>query len=995
MWLSTYILRLRKAWVMALCGLNLSLVAQELPKQLFGSTSRDKMMLWVDSVYQHLSWEERIAQLIMPIVYPSSDPANIHKEVERMRLYAWGGILYQRGLLEEQVAMNTELQSQSKVPLLIALDGEWGLYMRLKDAPRYPRNFGLGLSGDDQAVYNYGREVARQCRLMGIHINFAPTVDVNSNPQNPVIGTRSFGTTAQHVSKMSLAYALGLEDGGVLSVAKHFPGHGDTSEDSHKTLPLVSASRSRLNKVELIPFKTYISTGLGGIMTAHLRIPALDPSGRPSSLSRAITTDLLQGKLGFGGLIFTDGLEMQGVRKGYKGDVGLAALEAGNDILLGPLHPERQLNSLIQAYKQGALSQSLIEKKAKKVLCYKYRLIVVQDDLRKSREDIKQAIWTKATKEGQRLLWQKSLYYLKSPSSHLVDLKLGRYQRIAIVHYGKSFALPKVFDRAKLGESLTEDLTWEDFVKRAKDFDFAIVQTTQSQVPYEDLSRINRHCPCALVYYRSSLHVQKQEWMKSLACVLLATEATIEAKEAVYRELFEVGLVSQDPPTAKPNLREQALPEHQDKSDDDPTAQMSMATGKCTEEQERTDTQKGVALVPLSGRSWRPINRELLTLSVDSIIGEAIRLGAFPGCQIYVMQAGEELLNKSYGTLRGATSAEVRLHTLYDIASVSKALATAPALMLLVADGKVGLANRVERYLPELRGTVAGRSTLRELLLHESGLPPGLPFMQKLLSGAKDSKGHSYLSEVPSKKYSLRLAPSLYLNPSYQREMLRMIAGSKVRKRGVPLYSDLNYILLGWIVERTARESLENLLMRRLWTPLGAKLYYNPLLRGVPLDSIAPTQTQDKLRKSLIHGTVDDESAACLAGIAGNAGVFASARELAKLAQLLLDKGAYRAEQLLPRAVVEQFFSSQGVEGRRSLGFVCPRVGHQNNQAGEGASPLARGHYGFTGSAVWIDPQDKLVFVFLSNRTYTGRDNTLISRERYRQRLHQALYDAM
>ena len=330
------------------------------PKVLFKDVNQKAITHWVDSVFKTLNTEEQLAQLIMPIVYPSQDTQDIKREEQRFSKFKWGGILYQKGLMAYQLIMNKRLQQTNSIPLLIALDGEWGLYMRLKDAPRFPRNLGLGLAGDAQMLYEYGREIARECRLMGIHVNFAPTVDVNINPLNPVIGSRSFGSTPSVVSQLSEAYALGLEDGGVLSVAKHFPGHGDTSEDSHKTLPIVQATRKRLELVELAPFKHYINSGLGGIMTAHLRVPALENRSIPSSLSPNVCTDLLKKDLGFQGLIFTDGLEMEGVQTQSLGDIGVAALLAGNDILLGPSSPEAQLNNLVLAYWDGRLPAKLI-----------------------------------------------------------------------------------------------------------------------------------------------------------------------------------------------------------------------------------------------------------------------------------------------------------------------------------------------------------------------------------------------------------------------------------------------------------------------------------------------------------------------------------------------------------------------------------------------------------------------------------------------------------
>lgn len=376
------------------------------PLLLFQGLSAEEQSHWVDSVYQSLDLRGRISQLIMPIIYPR--PEDRSALLERLKQERWGGILFQKGLLADQRALTIDLQRASSVPLLIALDGEWGLYMRLKDAPRYPRNKGLGDKQDLRLIEAYGAEVARQCRLMGIHVNFAPVVDVNSNPKNPVIGTRSFGDTPQRVIDCALAYGRGLERGGILSVAKHFPGHGDTSEDSHKTLPLVSASRERMQRLELAPFRSYFGAGLGGVMTAHLRVPAYDPSGTPASLSAPITTELLRQELGFTGLVFTDALEMKGAQVPPGSSLAVEALKAGNDVLLGPPSPQRAVAEILEAVQRGEITTAVIETHCKRLLRFKYALIVKKTSPEASPSEVKRLIWTTEEAKLRDRLWKAS-----------------------------------------------------------------------------------------------------------------------------------------------------------------------------------------------------------------------------------------------------------------------------------------------------------------------------------------------------------------------------------------------------------------------------------------------------------------------------------------------------------------------------------------------------------------------------------------------------------
>lgn len=508
------------------------------PKVLFKDVNQKAMTHWVDSVFKTLNTEEQLAQLIMPIVYPSQDTQDIKREKQRFSKFKWGGILYQKGLMAHQLIMNKRLQQANSIPLLIALDGEWGLYMRLKDAPRFPRNLGLGLAGDAQMLYEYGREIARECRLMGIHVNFAPTVDVNINPLNPVIGSRSFGSTPSVVSQLSEAYALGLEDGGVLSVAKHFPGHGDTSEDSHKTLPIVQATRKRLELVELAPFKHYINSGLGGIMTAHLRVPALENRSIPSSLSPNVCTDLLKKDLGFQGLIFTDGLEMEGVQTQSLGDIGVAALLAGNDILLGPASPEAQLNNLVLAYWDGRLPAKLIEEKVRKVLAYKYRLIISERPSTATAETINKLIWTSSAKNLQQKLWMHSLYTIhKAPEAQAL-LNSNKIQRIAVLDYGKSgFEVTQTPITGRNGQ-IINFLDLPSLQQSYKDYDLIVINSYTTQRLPETIMAIANKRPTILNLYTTPFKFKGADWIRSFLLVQLTMEATAEARRATLGKLL-------------------------------------------------------------------------------------------------------------------------------------------------------------------------------------------------------------------------------------------------------------------------------------------------------------------------------------------------------------------------------------------------------------------------------------------------------------------------
>lgn len=977
-----------------------------LPSHLFARVDTLQMRLWADSVLSSLSLEEQIGQLIMPIIYPSSDSLQIGHVEERMARGHWGGILYQKGLLREQVVMNHRLQRQSRIPLLIALDGEWGLYMRLKDAPRYPRNIGLGRQSNGRLLYDYGREIARQCRLVGIHINFAPDVDVNINPKNPVIGTRSFGEDPQRVASLSLSYALGLEDGGILSVAKHFPGHGDTNEDSHKTLPFVSASRERMQEVELFPFAQYIQAGLGGIMTAHLRVPAYEPEPIPSSLSGRICTQLLREEMGFSGLTFTDGLEMKGVFGGKTVDIGVAALRAGNDILLGPSDPDAMLQSIAEAVRRGDLSADLIRQKCLKVLYYKYRLIISQRDERASAAEIKQLIWTREAEQLQSSLWSASLTAAIRDAKTFEEIERKGYKRVALLEVGKSIAPQSSLKALAASGIRLERIAWPSqtseqakVMARLSSYPLVLVHLYSSQgIPTQSLSRLMATTPVVVAYFASPYRLSASApWLAKSKGFIYAYEAVPEAAEAV---------VSLLDPAAPAQTRAQSPTRVEDK--DDPTAQMPGALPESAKPRREADQR---ALSKSFGLSHPE--------RIDSLALEGIQEGAYPGCQIFIWHRGRTVYNKAFGTLTGELgSPAVELSTVYDLASVTKAIATTPAVMLLVGQGKLRLEGRVSSYLPEFAHTPVGAIRLRELLLHQSGLAPGINFYTDLIApdsyegallryrpfdGGIPLVGRAwgnpnfrfdstFVARRPSPEYPLQMAEGLYLSAHFRDKMIERLAEAEVRRRKRYRYSDLNFLLLQLIVERVSGEPLDQFVQRSLFSPVGAALYYNPLQRGLSRESIAPAQRDSFLRKQIVRGYVDDETAACLGGVGGNAGLFGNASEVGKMCLLLLRQGKWQSKQVIPRSVVRRFTTTSNTEKTRFLGFDRQRP-RGTTPTAESASLQTYGHLGFTGTCIWIDPKQELIFVFLSNRTYPSRGNSKIIDLRLRPMLHELAYE--
>ena len=821
-------------------------------QQMLTTIDATAMERWVDEQMAHLDTpEKQLGQLIMPLMYQGKGSYDtpetrsyIKRQVER---YHIGGMLLSKSTITDHANLTNFAQQLAYEaglpPLLVGVDGEWGLNMRMADAVKFPRNRSIGqISGAvrDTICYLYGEEVARQCRLMGIHVNFAPVLDIDSNPKNPVIGSRSFGATADLVSACGIYYAHGLEDGGVMSCAKHFPGHGDTDKDSHKTLPRLKYSKKQLSERELKPFGAYIDQELGGIMVAHLDVPKLTgKAGTPSSASRAIVHDLLQDEMGFKGLVFTDGLAMKGA-SGYP-DICVKALLAGNDVLLQPTPEEKQWQAMLAAISDGRLSRKLIEEKCRRVLRWKYVLIMSQH-----------------------------------PVVGVTSLPYPQIDTLGLVSRVTTDNARRLSDEmARLSNSKGES---------------AIDPTLQNAI--------------------------EQDQLASLA----------------------------------------------------PASQLDMLM---------TDTLPPVPPIMLPTATPAEVGMDAVRLGeVSRLAEEAVTSGAAPGCQVVVIRHGKVVYDQTFGTQGGTpeqnaySDRPITAETQYDLASMSKATATVPAVMLLVDDYGISLKDPVTTWLPELKGSRYAKVTLQDLLYHESGLQEGYPF------------------------YNMGYEPSDTLRDHL---MLQKIAQLKPRKkRGQYLYSDLNFVLLRYVVERVSGRRIDDYLQQRLPDFYGPWLGYNPQEHGVPLSALAPTEQDDAVRHRFIHGTVHDEASAWAMGVEGNAGLFGSAESLAPLLQMLLNGGELNGTRYITAETCRKFTTTKSAHSRRGLGFDKPetRKGKTSPCADE-CSAQTWGHTGFTGTCFWVDPKQDLIYIFLSNRICPSRNNRRLLSLGCRSRIQSAIYQAI
>lgn len=980
--------------LLLLCSFDINVVGKKITPNLYKTTNQALMLQWVDSVYNQMTVDERIGQLFMPIVAGDNTEANKKRIQSFINDQYVGGLLFSESTPQNQAELTNLAQQNSKVPLMISLDGEWGLSMRLSNTTQFPRNMMLGAIQNDSLLYYYGLEVARQCRLMGIHVNFAPSVDVNSNPANPVIGTRSFGEDPDLVARLAIMYAKGLEAGGVMAVAKHFPGHGDTSTDSHKTLPTITHDRDRLDDVELKPFKKYIKSGLSGLMVGHLNIPALDTKRQPSSLSESIVTNLLQEELGFSGLIFTDGLQMKGVSG--EDNYSVRALQAGNDILLGPVSVVKEFNAVKKALEDGILTEAQIEAKCKKVLAYKYILGVNKFSPIKT-DSLVQDLNTSYAEWVNRQLHKNAITLLKDDSK-IIPLKKLDKRRIAAVSVGESSG--NVFQTTLLKYA---DITCFN----VSDSD-GLLNLKKTLEPYNTIiisihgNRINANTAIQAVCegkesilsffmtpYRMSNYATS---IKNVDGVILAYENTSLAQEYAAQAIFGGNKIEgKIPVTVKGIFKE-------GKGLETKKVRLSYSVPE----------EVGIQSSRLDG--------------IESIVREGIKAQAFPGCQILIAKDGEVIYSKSFGTFTYDGKQAVTNDNIYDLASMTKASATLAAIMKLYDDSELKLSTPLSTYVKQLKGTDKSHITVRDALFHESRLPSFIPYYLMAIDQTSyegrlfnstqtalysnefdtgtwtrgDYKYKSNIISTTAKAGFLPLADNMYVNKTYNDTIIAAIANSKLTKRKGYLYSCLNFMLLKEVAEKVAKENLDTYVQENYFSKLGAiTTTYNPLTK-FEKNRIVPTENDGFLRKQLVQGYVHDEGAAFMGGVSGNAGLFSNANDLAKLYQMWLNKGTYGDEEYLSEKTCLLFTSVKSSISRRGLGFDKPEMRTSKSSPTSLSAPASTyGHTGFTGTSFWIDPDNNLIYIFLSNRVYDKRTHKELMSMGIRQRIQEEIYKAM
>ncbi len=998
-----------------------------------------KQQKWVDSVFANLTPDEKIGQLLMP-------RANYNVNYDTEKLKEWikeykiGGLVFFAGSPVKQANLVNMLQENSRTPLMIGMDLEWGLAMRLDSTVRFPYQMSLGaMQGNDDFIEKMGQEIGKQCKRMGVQVSYAPVVDVNNNPNNPVINFRAFGENKYKVADKALAYMKGLQSQNIITSAKHFPGHGDTGVDSHHDLPLISHPKARLDSVELYPYKKLIANGLNGAMIAHLSIPALDSTKNlASTLSKKIVTDLLKKELGFKGLIFTDAMDMKGATKYYpNGKANIMAILAGNDILETFVDVPMAYNAIKYALANKELSQKDIDERVKRILAAK--------------------AWT-GLNELKPIEIKNLIEDLNPKTSDVLNQKLA--DNFVTIVQDKSQILPLKNLNTKIATVALGAASKTVFQEQAELFSNAthyfVTENTTKERFRQILDSLQTFDKVLLSVHGISIRPANNYSIKPIIAEFFGE--LVQQKNTITSLFTNTYVLGKLPETAKANT---LILGYQESAFTQKTAAQiifgaTAAMGKLPVTvnsnfvyNQGINTSKSANILTETLAENLGLNSKIIEFKVDSIVNKAIAAKATPGAVVLAAKDGQIFFHKAYGqqTYGGQT---VQKSDIYDLASITKISTSALALMLLKDQGKFDTKITMGQFIPSLNGTNKANLKYADVLSHQAQLKAWIPFWmnaidsvamiknspnfianfakdyqlsfwQKIFSKKKsqlkidqkiaETKGlwgktvnisqqktiwkSNTFSANSSENFKTQVADSLWAHNNITERVFNAIAESPLREKKEYVYSDLNFYLLPKAIKNQTGQDFETFLKQNVYDKIGANtLVYNPL-SYFSKSNIVPTEHDSLYRKNLIHGRVHDEGASMMGGISGHAGLFGNAVDLAKLMQLYLQKGNYNNQQIIQPQTVAEFTSYPfdiKENSRRGIIFDKPDRNKKGLSTAASASEASFGHSGFTGTYTWADPANGLVFVFLSNRVYPTRNNTKLSEMNVRTDLLEEFY---
>ena len=941
---------------------------------------------WADLVLDSMSLDEKIGQLFMVAAYSNKDKAHEDELKKLIKDHHIGGLIFFKGTPTAQAKMCNELQAISKTPMMIAMDAEWGLAMRLDSTVKYPKQMTLGAIRKDTLIYAMGAAMSKELSRLGVHINFAPVVDVNNNPNNPIIGYRSFGENKYKVASKGTAYMQGLQDNRIMTTAKHFPGHGDTDADSHLELPVIDHNKTRLDSVELFPFRHMMARRLGGVMVAHLYIPALDSTPNlASTLSPNVVKDLLRREMGFEGLAFTDALNMKGVSKFFKpGEVDLKALLAGNDILLFPEDVPLAIAKIKEAIAEGKIKREEINR-----ICY--RILKAKNWMGLNKYEPIELKSLNADLNNHRsvrlreVLYENALTVLKNDSA-LLPMKLGSKEKKAILLIGGT------------------DETFADELNKYEEIERYILPSNPGEWQITGMLHRLKDVDNLIIGVQGLNNNPKKEFgLKNNAVILIDSLNAMHKTTLVY---FGNPYGLKGMPRAK-SLEGLVITYEENKTTAKKAAELIYGYAKGNGQLPVSVGDmfsEGDGLVINTKRPYEVIPEEVgihdeWLNAIDSIVQDGLDKKAYPGCVVMVAKKGKIFYNKAFGYHTYDGDKPVESSDIYDLASITKIVSTMASVMKMQQEGLLDVDKTLGDYLDVISDTSEYKSmVISDILTHQAGLVPWIPFYLKTLSeGGPNPK---YYKNKKQGEFKVRVAEDLYLHQNQQDTLLERILSTKLREEKKYKYSDLGYYLMKEIVENISGKKLEDYVADNFYEPMGlATLGYKPRER-FELDRVVPTEYDMKFRKQKVHGDVHDPGAAMQGGVGGHAGVFSNGRDLLSMMQMYLDYGTFDECNYIDTTIIErftdcQFCTGESDENRRGIGFDKPNRHNGPGPTCDCVSFTSFGHSGFTGTLAWADPEHDITYVFLSNRIFPSADNRKLIKMNIRTRIMEVIYSAI
>ena len=934
---------------------------------------------WVDSIYNNLTLDEKIGQLFF-VQATSKNKNNSEKILNNIKNFKIGGLIFSTGHPSIQANLTNKYQNASEIPLMISMDAEWGVGMRLDSVPKFPWNMSLGAIKNDLLIEKIGSEIGYQFKRLGIHMNFAPVIDINTNPKNPIIGNRSYGENKINVSEKGISFTKGIQSNNVLATAKHFPGHGDTSKDSHLTLPTINFDEKRIKKVELYPFKKLIEDGLSAVMIAHLNVPSLEKENMlPSTLSKNIIEKTLIKELNFNGLIITDALEMKGVSEFTKKNVDLMAFLAGNDILLMSSDISKGIKSIKKSIKKGKISEQRLARSVKKILKAKYKVglnsyksiettnliddlnsISVTNLINKSIESIPTLIKNKS-----------NVIPVKLDTESILNIQFGNSDGVIFNDYLNKFKKIKSIKASNINTNdlnsllanhkliivsfhMKSDTPWENMNKKFSDNEQDI------------LKLIDEHDNKILASFTNP-YALSQLNLKSYNSVIVGFQNNYEFQKTIAQQIFGAKEIKGNLPVSINETYKEG-------------------TGIIL---------KNLNILSYADPEMVGVDRKKLN-KIDSLVNYAIQNEMTPGAQILVAKNSKIIYDKSFGRLRYNENLKTNSETIYDLASLTKILVTTPIIMNLVDKNIIGLETKLKEIIPRYEKSNKSEISVKELLSGHAALQAWIPFY-KLTLDEKNRPSSKYYSFSRNRTNSVKVSPDLYLRTDYIDTIRNIIEKSDLLKNKYK-YSDLSYLIIQEFIENHYNQNLDQIIHELMFRKLGIELTYNPTLK-YSTKNIAPTELDEYFRYKEINGYVHDMAAAMLGGVSTHAGLFGNAINVAKVMQLYIQNGNYGNQQILNPETINLFNNCYycDEDNRRGVGFDKPQLEDDGPTCGC-ISMNSFGHSGWTGTFAWADPDQEIIYVFLSNRSYpTGESagKSKLVKENIRSKIQEIIYNSI